>query len=255
MKHESLLTTVGARVRALRERQGLARRQLSEMSGVSERFLAQLEAGKGNISLLRFAEVAEALGTTPADLLAGASSPKAQTGIVALLGVRGAGKSTCGQRLAERHGVPFIEVDARIEQIAGLSLSEIFELHGEAYYRRLEREVLSRLLAESHAMVLATGGSIVNDRDNFSLLRERASTVWLRAKPEDHWNRVIQQGDARPMAKNPHAFSELRALLAAREPLYANAHPVIETHGKSVEEVVVALSDALGDSLAPGAAA
>jgi XRE family aerobic/anaerobic benzoate catabolism transcriptional regulator len=255
MKHQSLLTTVGARVRALRERQGLARRQLSERSGVSERFLAQLEVGRGNISLLRFAEVAEALGTTPAELLAGASTPQNGSGIVALLGVRGAGKSTIGKHLAERHMVPFIEVDHRIEQTAGLSLAEIFELHGEAYYRRIEREVLSRLLAEARSMVLATGGSIVNDRENFSMLRERTSTVWLRARPEDHWNRVIQQGDARPMAKNPHAFSELRALLAAREPLYANAHHVVDTHGRNVEQVVEALSEAVGDSLTTHAAA
>jgi len=249
MKHHSLLTTVGARVRALRERQGLARRQLSEISGVSERFLAQLEAGRGNISLLRFADVAEALGTTPAELLAGASAPRAGNAIIALLGVRGAGKSTVGQRLAERHGVPFVEVDYRIEQSAGLSLSEIFELHGEAYYRRLEREVLTRLLANPHALVLATGGSIVNDRENFALLRERTSTVWLRARPEDHWNRVIQQGDARPMAKNPHAFSELRALLAAREPLYATAHHVVDTHGKNIDDVVESLTEAIGPSL------
>jgi XRE family aerobic/anaerobic benzoate catabolism transcriptional regulator len=249
MKHQSLLTTVGARVRALRERQGLARRQLSEKSGVSERFLAQLEVGRGNISLMRFADVADALGTTPAELLAGASTPQSGSGIVALLGVRGAGKSTIGQQLASRHDVPFVEVDHRIEQTAGLSLSEIFELHGEAYYRRIEREVLTRLLAEARSMVLATGGSIVNDRENFSMLRERTSTVWLRARPEDHWNRVIQQGDARPMAKNPHAFSELRALLAAREPLYANAHHVVDTHGRDVSQVVEALSEAVGDSL------
>lgn len=249
MKHHSLLTTVGARVRALRERQGLARRQLSEISGVSERFLAQLEAGRGNISLLRFADVAEALGTTPAELLAGASAPRTGNTVIALLGVRGAGKSTVGQRLAERHGVPFVEVDYRIEQSAGLSLSEIFELHGEAYYRRLEREVLTRLLADPHALVMATGGSIVNDRENFALLRERTSTVWLRARPEDHWNRVIQQGDARPMAKNPHAFSELRALLAAREPLYATAHHVVDTHGKTIDDVVESLTEAIGASL------
>jgi len=251
MKHGSLLTTVGARVRALRERQGLARRQLSEMSGVSERFLAQLESGRGNISLLRFAEVADALGTTPAELLAGASTPRNGTGVVALLGVRGAGKSSVGAALATRFAVPFIEVDAQIEKAAGLRLSEIFELHGEAYYRRVEREVLGRLLGEQGAMVIATGGSIVNDRENYSLLRERSATVWLKARPEDHWNRVIQQGDERPMAKNPHAFSELRALLTAREPLYANAHHVIDTHGRDIDAVVEALSEAIGSALAP----
>lgn len=237
-------------MRALRERQGLARRQLSETSGVSERFLAQLEAGRGNISLLRFADVAEALGTTPSELLAGASSPKNGTRIVALLGVRGAGKSTVGAALADKHSVPFVEVDSRIEKSAGLTLSEIFELHGEAYYRRLEREVLTQLLADTRSMVVATGGSIVNDRENYALLRERASTVWLRAKPEDHWNRVIQQGDARPMAKNPHAFAELRALLAAREPLYANAHHVVDTSGREVDEVVDLLGDAVRETLA-----
>ncbi len=222
---------------------------------MSERFLAQLESGRGNISLLRFAEVAEALGTTPSELLAGAAAPANGTGIVALLGVRGAGKSTVGALLAAEHDVPFIEVDKRIEQAAGLRLSEIFELHGEAYYRRLEREVLTRLLTEPRSMVLATGGSIVNDRENYAVLRERSQTVWLRAKPEDHWNRVIQQGDARPMAKNPHAFAELRALLAAREPQYANAHHVVDTSSRSVDEVVSLVGAAVGDVLQPRAAA
>lgn len=248
-KNQSLLTTVGARVRALRERQGLARRQLSEISGVSERFLAQLEAGRGNISLLRFADVADALGTTPSELLAGASTPRKGSRIVALLGVRGAGKSTVGAQLAEQQQVAFVEVDTRIEHAAGLSLAEIFELHGESYYRRVEREVLSRLLTESRPMVLATGGSIVNDRENYALLRERTSTVWLRAKAEDHWNRVIQQGDARPMARNPHAFAELRALLTAREPLYATAHHVIDTSGRSIAEVVEQLEQTVAPLL------
>src|SRR5262245_29281152 len=130
MKRESLLATVGARIRALRERRGMSRRQLSDSSGVSERFLAQLESGHGNISLARFADVAGALGTSPADLLAGAAQGPAPT--VALLGVRGAGKSTIGQRLASKRKIPFIEVDQQIEQVAGIALSVIFELHGEA---------------------------------------------------------------------------------------------------------------------------
>ncbi len=230
----------------------MSRRQLSEGSGVSERFLAQLESGKGNISLVRFADVSDALGTTPAELLAGASAPAIRSGVVALLGVRGAGKSTVGAALARKHSVPFIEVDGHIEEAAGLSLAEIFEMHGEAYYRRLEREVLKRLLSEPRTMVIATGGSIVNDRENYGSLRDRAATVWLRAKPEDHWNRVIQQGDARPMAQNPHAFSELRALLAARESQYANAHHVINTTGRSVEEVVALVSDTVAEAFSKG---
>ena len=250
LKHEALLTTVGARVRSLRERQGLSRRQLSEVSSVSERFLAQLESGRGNISLSRFADVAEALGTTPAEMLAGASPAKGEPGVIALLGVRGAGKSTVGSQLARRRGVPFVEIDHRIEQAAGLSLSEVFELHGEAYYRRLEREVLSRVLSGSRSLVIATGGSIVNHRENFTMLRGRARTVWLRARAEDHWNRVIKQGDSRPMAKNPHAFMELRALLAAREPLYAAADHVIDTTGRRVDDVVELVSRAaFGDRI------
>jgi XRE family aerobic/anaerobic benzoate catabolism transcriptional regulator len=178
-------------------------------------------------------------------LLAGAGEPR-RSKAIALLGVRGAGKSTVGARLAKRIGARFVEVDQRIEQAAGLRLAEIFELHGEAYYRRLEREVLGQLLGEARAIVLATGGSIVNDTASYGLLRERAATVWLRARAEDHWNRVVQQGDQRPMSKNPHAFAELRALLAAREPLYSAAHHVVDTSGRSVDAVVDAVADAVG---------
>jgi XRE family aerobic/anaerobic benzoate catabolism transcriptional regulator len=240
----TLLTTVGARVRMMREVRRLSRRELSERCGVSERFLAQLEAGEGNISLARFAAVAAALETTPAELLAGAGEPR-RSKAIALLGVRGAGKSTVGAKLAKRIGARFVEVDQRIEQAAGLRLAEIFELHGEAYYRRLEREVLGQLLGEERAVVLATGGSIVNDTASYGFLRERAATVWLRARAEDHWNRVVQQGDQRPMSKNPHAFAELRALLAAREPLYAAAHHVVDTSGRSIDAVVEAVAGAV----------
>ncbi len=225
----------------------MSRRQLSGSCGVSERFLAQLEAGKGNISLGRFADVAQALSTTPAELLVGAFPSTAPDGVIALLGLRGAGKSTIGQRLAQRRAVQFIEVDEHIEEAAGLSLTEIFELHGEAYYRRIEREVLTRLLTDGAPAVLATGGSIVNDRDNYSLLRERCTTVWLRARPEDHWNRVIQQGDRRPMGKNPHAFSELRALLAARESLYSAADHIVDTTEHDADQVVELVAAAIGN--------
>jgi XRE family aerobic/anaerobic benzoate catabolism transcriptional regulator len=241
----TLLVTVGARVKMIRENLRLSRRELSERSGVSERVLAQLVGGEGNISLVRFADVAEALGTTPADLLEGAGVARKKKAI-ALLGVRGAGKSTVGVKLARRIGARFVEVDQRIEQSAGLKLGEIFEMHGEAYYRRLEREVLGQLLGEPRTVVLATGGSIVNDPASYGTLRERAVTVWLRARPEDHWNRVVQQGDSRPMAQNPHAFAELRALLAAREPLYATAQHVVDTTGRTVDDVVAAVAAAVG---------
>lgn len=241
------LEAVGAAVRSQRERLGWSRRALAAQSGVSERFLAQLETGAGNISLRRFADVAHALGTSPSALLGPADAPGGATPI-ALLGVRGAGKSSVGAALARRLGVAFVELDQRIEQAAGLPLGELFALHGEVYYRRIEREVLTRLLAAPSAMVLATGGSIVNDATNYALLRARCRTVWLAANAEDHWNRVVAQGDRRPMAENPHAFAELRALLAARKELYARADHTIDTAGRRVPDVVAAIADVVGQA-------
>ena len=245
----SLLESVGAAVRSRRELRGWSRRELASASGVSERFLAQLETGDGNISLRRFADVAHALGTTPSTLLAASERPHmlhpATRKPIALLGVRGAGKSAIGAALARKLDLRFIEVDQEIEAAAGLSLGDLFSLHGEAYYRRVEREVLTRLLAESAPTVLATGGSIVNDPTNFALLRPRAHTIWLRATPEDHWNRVVAQGDQRPMAENPHAFEELRALLAARSKLYARADYSVDTSGRTVGQVVADVARAV----------
>ncbi len=238
----SFLETVGAAVRSHRERLGWSRRELAAHCGLSERFLAQLETGDGNISLRRFADVAHALGTSPSVLLGPADAP-ADAKPIALLGVRGAGKSTVGAALAKRLGVAFVELDQRIEQTAGLPLGELFALHGEAYYRRIEREVLTQLLADPPAMVLATGGSIVNDPTNYALLRARCRTVWLSARPEDHWNRVVAQGDQRPMAENPHAFAELRALLAARDKLYARADHTVDTSGLRVPQVAAAIAE------------
>jgi XRE family aerobic/anaerobic benzoate catabolism transcriptional regulator len=270
-----VLDRVGQRVRALRDAQGMPRRALAERSGVSARFLAQLESGAGNISVARLADVAHALLTTPSALLAppkddagaeqdptlrsavdevldGRSGPELREvrawlevrfapprgPLVALLGARGAGKSTVGEKLARRLDVPFCELDALIEETAGLSLAQIFELHGEAYYRRLERETLASWLSRTQAAVLATGGSLVTDPETWRLLRRGATTVWLRAAPEDHWNRVVKQGDQRPMARNPHAMQELRALIAARARLYAEADHTVDTSRVRVERVV-----------------
>src|SRR5262245_5386735 len=238
----SYLEAVGAAVRSHRERRGWSRRELATHSGVSERFLAQLETGDGNISLRRFADVARALGTSPSALLAPADAP-AEVKPIALLGVRGAGKSSVGAALAKRLGVDFVELDQRIEQSAGLPLGELFALTGEAYYRRIEREVLTQLLSDPPPMVLATGGSIVNDPTNYELLRSRCRTIWLSARAEDHWNRVVAQGDQRPMAQNPQAFAELRALLAARDRLYARADHTIETTGRRIPQVAAAIAD------------
>jgi XRE family transcriptional regulator, aerobic/anaerobic benzoate catabolism transcriptional regulator len=276
-----LLNEVGQSVRALRTHRGWTQRTLAERSGVSPRYLAQLEAGGANISLERLDDLARALETSLPALLGGgapatpesagvrksidgllasrstpelkevqrwleARFPKRTAPIIALLGLRGAGKSTIGGLLAERLGLQFVELDAAIEAAAGLTLGEIFELHGEGYYRRLERETLMSLLAAPDGMVLATGGSLVNDRETYRLLRRRAVTVWLKARPEDHWNRVIQQGDQRPMAKNPHAMSELRALLTARERLYGEAEHIIDTSRIDVGGAVDKLAHELG---------
>ena len=139
----------------------------------------------------------------------------------------------------------FVELDARVEQAADLRLSEIFAVHGEAYYRRLEHQALVQLARSGEAAVVATGGSLVTDPENFARLRDSAVTIWLRATPEDHWDRVLQQGDRRPMRDHPQALAELRALLAAREPLYRQADVTVETHARAVPEIVEEIVHAL----------
>jgi XRE family aerobic/anaerobic benzoate catabolism transcriptional regulator len=209
---------------------------LAERSGVSIRFLGQLEAGRANISVRRLAEIARAFDIPPAALLLDTDGSEPM--IVALLGLRGAGKTTVGKRLARKLHVPFVELDRRIEQAADLSLNEVFSLYGEDHYRHLERDALSAILAQRRPMVLATGGGLVTSPQTYALLKQSALTVWLRATPEDHWNRVVRQGDRRPMADHPQAMADLRALLTAREPLYAAADRTIDTTARSVDAIV-----------------
>jgi XRE family aerobic/anaerobic benzoate catabolism transcriptional regulator len=240
------LLALGSAVRACRNERGLTLRALASRAQVSERFLSQLETGEGNISVARLQDVAEALGTTAAELLSAAPSSIQAKRVVSLLGVRGAGKSTLGAELARALDVPFYELDQLVSREAGMPLAALFEFHGEAYYRRMEREVLRRFLATHDEGVLATGGSIVTDAETFALLRERTTTVWLKARAHDHWNRVVRQGDLRPMKNRADAMSELKALLRARTQLYTQADHVVDTSNAGVEEATMRLASALG---------
>jgi XRE family aerobic/anaerobic benzoate catabolism transcriptional regulator len=240
-----LLERLGERTRRLRVNQHLTLRELAERSGVSLRFLLQIESGRANVSVKRLADVASALGTSPAALL---SEDEPSRPVIALLGLRGAGKTTIGRRLARRLRLPFVELDSRIEDAAGIALREIFSLHGEDYYRRLEREALAALVREQRPLVIAAGGGIVTSPEAVELLDRHAVTVWLRANPEDHWTRVMQQGDRRPMEDQPQAMDALRALHASREPLYSRADFAVDTSGRAPDDVVTAVEDLLRDA-------
>ncbi len=270
---EPLLTDVGRRVRELRTGAGLTQAGLAERTGLSLRYLGQIEAGDGNVSLERLAAVARALGVSVGALVGGTSTEDdpavalarevlrgrteaqarellrlaralgggatttARGGRIALLGIRGAGKSAVGARLARARRAPFVELDTIVEELAGMPLASIFELHGEAYFRGVERQALTRLLARDGDFVVATGGSIVTQPELYEALSRACVTVWLKATPDEHWRRVVAQGDGRPMRENPRAMDQLRSLWAQRAPLYAAADVVVETSGASAAKV------------------
>ena len=244
-KHGRRLMRLGKEVRSLREDRGWTRKDLSARSGLSIRFLSDIENGLANPSLIRLWDLAETLGLPAEDLLAAAhqetNPPKALR--IALLGLRGAGKTTLGTRLSQELGIPFIELDTLVEEEAGMPLPEIFELQGEAAYRILERRVLSRLLHKPQPLILAVSGGLVTDPRSYALLRSQTQTIWLKARPIDHWERVRAQGDLRPMQGRDKAYQDLVHLLEQREPLYRQANLVIETSEKPIEAIVGELCD------------
>ena len=272
------LRRVGERVRNARNRRGMARKDLARESGVSERYLAQLEAGQGNVSILLMRRIAGALAVplptlvqdgpdrpvehrlieqwldalAPAALAEtyqllqarfGPALGREAAGRIALVGLRGAGKTSLGRRLAAHLQVPFLDMGNEIERESGMSLSEIFSLSGQGTYRRLERRCLERLVVEHDRAVIETGGSLVSEPATYELLLQACHTVWIRTSPEEHMGRVVRQGDLRPMAASTEAMEDLRRMLAEREPLYARADLTIDTAGRSERQ---SLQDLLG---------
>ena len=270
------LDQLGQRVRTMRALRGMSRKVLAKVSGISERYIAQLESGKGNVSIVLLRRVSNAMGAhledlipaadpapdwqvfrdllrkaTPSqiaqakDVLAGyaASAHRASFAGIALIGLRGAGKSTLGKILAKRIGWNFVELNKEIEAQNGLSVAEIIALYGQEGFRRMEQAALNQLLAKKELMVLATGGGIVSEPLTFELILSSFYTIWLKAEPEEHMGRVRKQGDLRPMADDRSAMAELRNILVSREPLYARASAVVDTAGLSVDAAAARLVD------------
>jgi XRE family aerobic/anaerobic benzoate catabolism transcriptional regulator len=227
----ALLRDIGTRVRTERAKRGMTRRALAEQSHTSERYLAQIETGSGNPSVLVLDAIARALGVDATDLM-----PVARR--IALVGLRGAGKSTLGAALAQRLRRPFIEIDKIIEQEHGAPIATLFDVYGQATFRRYEREALARVVASSPTAVIATAGGIVADDATLAQLLDQTHVIWLQASPAEHMQRVMQQGDFRPMAENRDAMKDLVAILDARAPAYGRAHAQVDTSGKSVEACV-----------------
>lgn len=277
------LQELGQRVRTMRGLRGMSRKVLAKVSGISERYIAQLESGKGNVSIVLLRRVSDAMAARLEDLIPSADSspewavmrdlarkaspaqiaqakeilsghsgaathmPKAG---IALIGLRGAGKSTLGRLLAKKIGWNFVELNKEIERQNGLSVAEIIALYGQEGFRRMEQAALNHLLAQNEPIVLATGGGIVSEPLTFDLILSSFHTVWLKAEPEEHMNRVRSQGDLRPMADDRSAMQELRTILLSREPLYARAAAHVDTARLSVDQAANRLIESVTPILA-----
>ena len=272
------LIAMGRHVREARERRGMARKGLSQSAGVSERYLAQLEAGEGNASVLLLRNVARALGLRVTELLDPRENSVEQRLIrrfldrlpehrledvvfrlmrdfgheettrknrIALIGLRGAGKTTLGSALAKDMGCDFVELDREIEREAGISLSEVFLLYGQVGYRRIERRCLDRMIETHATMVMTVGGGIVSEPETFNALLLNCYTVWVKATPDEHMARVVAQGDFRPMQGNTEAMIDLTKILSAREPQYRKADMTLDTSGERPEQSLHRLREAV----------
>jgi XRE family transcriptional regulator, aerobic/anaerobic benzoate catabolism transcriptional regulator len=272
------LCFLGNRVRQLRNRREMTRKVLSHQADVSERHLAQFEAGEGNISVVLLRRIAAALQVSLADLFVVQSEAPAERQAIlqfldrlpphrledvvarltrdfvpeeetrrqriALIGLRGAGKSTLGAKLAAQKSIPFVELDREIERETGMPLAEIFSLYGQSGFRSIEKRTLERVLKEYNQIVLSVGGGIVSEKENYDFLLANCYTIWVKAQPEEHMSRVIAQGDFRAMADSDRAMEDLRRILEAREPLYRKADLHLDTSGDSVEKSFAKLETA-----------
>ena len=267
----AFLAVVGREVRKNRAKRGMTRRQLAEASATSERYLAQIESGAGNPSVSVLRAIAQALDLPAAALLPEHGARTAELGAlldllaqmpekelpaltkeiearvalrsgadrgrrIALVGLRGAGKSTLGRMLAQHLGWPFIELDRRVEEDYGASIPDLIEMAGTATFRRQERSALERVLAEREAAVITTAGGIVANPETYARLLRHAHTIWIKARPQEHMSRVMAQGDFRPMAQNRQAMADLVAILEARRADYARAEAEVDTSGDAVEQ-------------------
>ncbi|MEJ6500545.1 MAG: helix-turn-helix transcriptional regulator [Rhodobacterales bacterium] len=262
------LAMLGKRVRWARAKRTLSRQALSEMSGISLRYLAQLESGKGNVSVSLLLKIANALDIDLSDLVAAderSDSSSAglyhmfnqatpvqrqmalealrtvapldlRAGRIALIGLRGAGKSTLGRLAAAEMDLPFLELDQEIESASGMPVNEVFSLYGQDVYRRLERQALEKIAASHDSLILAVAGGIVTDLETYAYCLQNFRTIWLKAPPEEHMARVRKQGDERPMSGNPDAMNDLRRILKSRETQYSKAQAIVDTSGCDVVE-------------------
>lgn len=277
------LLSLGKRVRELRDRRGMTRKMTAREAELSERHLAQLESGEGNISVILLRRIATALNVSLVELFMPEVEEPAEKRLIqrflerlpshrledvvfrlmrdfgeeekgrrmriALIGLRGAGKSTLGCKLAAESKIPFVELDSEIEKDTGMPLAEIFSLYGQSGYRAIERRTLEKVLQKHERAVLSVGGGVVSEKETFDYLLSHCYTVWIKAQPEEHMSRVIAQGDFRAMAGSDQAMDDLRRILEAREPLYRKADVCLDTSGSSVEESFSKLKAALQTNL------